>query len=70
PLTRLGNRRALQEQLSRALHAGEASALVVLDLKRFKQVNDLLGYQVGDRLLQTVADKLQQAHGSHAYRLG
>ncbi|QSR43501.1 diguanylate cyclase [Aeromonas dhakensis] len=70
PLTRLGNRRALQEQLSRALHAGEVSALVVLDLKRFKQVNDLLGYQVGDRLLQTVADKLQQAHGSHAYRLG
>ncbi|HDX8374090.1 TPA: diguanylate cyclase [Aeromonas dhakensis] len=70
PLTRLGNRRALQEQLSRALHAGEASALVVLDLKRFKQVNDLLGYQVGDRLLQTVAEKLQQAHGSHAYRLG
>ncbi|WP_049047062.1 GGDEF domain-containing protein [Aeromonas hydrophila] len=70
PLTRLGNRRALQEQLSRALHAGKASALVVLDLKRFKQVNDLLGYQVGDRLLQTVADKLQQAHGGHAYRLG
>lgn len=70
PLTRLGNRRALQEQLSRSLHAGEASALVVLDLKRFKQVNDLLGYQVGDRLLQTVADKLQQAHGGHAYRLG
>jgi diguanylate cyclase (GGDEF)-like protein len=70
PLTRLGNRRALQEQLSRALHAGEASALVVLDLKRFKQVNDLLGYQVGDRLLQTVADKLQQAHGGHVYRLG
>lgn len=70
PLTQLGNRRALQEQLSRALHAGEVSALVVLDLKRFKQVNDLLGYQVGDRLLQMVADKLQQAHGSHAYRLG
>ncbi|WP_199269048.1 GGDEF domain-containing protein [Aeromonas hydrophila] len=70
PLTRLGNRRALQEQLSRALHTGEASALVVLDLKRFKQVNDLLGYQVGDRLLQTVADKLQQAHDGHAYRLG
>ncbi|HHQ4451535.1 TPA: diguanylate cyclase domain-containing protein, partial [Aeromonas veronii] len=48
----------------------EVSALVVLDLKRFKQVNDLLGYQVGDRLLQMVANKLQQAHGSHAYRLG
>lgn len=70
PLTQLGNRRALQEQLSRALHAGEVSALVVLDLKRFKQVNDLLGYQVGDRLLQMVANKLLQVHGSHAYRLG
>ncbi|WP_279490834.1 GGDEF domain-containing protein [Aeromonas veronii] len=70
PLTQLGNRRALQEQLSRALHADDVSALVVLDLKRFKQVNDLLGYQVGDRLLQMVANKLQQAHGSHAYRLG
>ncbi|WP_162515229.1 GGDEF domain-containing protein [Aeromonas veronii] len=70
PLTQLGNRRALQEQLSRALHADDVSALVVLDLKRFKQVNDLLGYQVGDRLLQMVANKLQQAHGSYAYRLG
>ncbi|PXV53854.1 GGDEF domain-containing protein [Aeromonas veronii] len=70
PLTQLGNRRALQEQLSRALHADDVSALVVLDLKRFKQVNDLLGYQVGDRLLQMVANKLLQVHGSHAYRLG
>ncbi|ATL99876.1 GGDEF domain-containing protein [Aeromonas sp. CA23] len=70
PLTRLGNRRALQEQLARSLDSSHALALVVLDLKRFKQVNDLLGYQVGDRLLQTVADKLQHAHGGHAYRLG
>lgn len=70
PLTQLGNRRALQEQLANTLQMGMASALVVLDLKRFKQVNDLLGYQIGDRLLQTVANKLQQAHGSHAYRLG
>lgn len=70
PLTQLGNRRALQEQLANTLQMGMATALVVLDLKRFKQVNDLLGYQIGDRLLQTVADKLQQAHGCHAYRLG
>ena len=68
-LTRFGNRRALQEQLSRALHAGERAPWWC-SIKRFKQVNDLLGYQVGDRLLQTVADKLQQAHGGHAYRLG
>lgn len=70
PLTRLGNRRALQEELARALQTPGVLALVVLDLKRFKQVNDLLGYQVGDRLLQTVASKLQQAHLGNAYRLG
>ncbi|MGY3943790.1 GGDEF domain-containing protein [Aeromonas tecta] len=70
PMTRLGNRRALQAQLKQSLREGHAQALVVLDLKRFKQVNDLLGYQVGDRLLQTVAAKLRQAHPGRAYRLG
>lgn len=70
PMTRLGNRRALQGQLRQSLLSGRALALVVLDLKRFKQVNDLLGYQVGDRLLQTVAGKLRQAHPGLAYRLG
>ena len=70
PMTRLGNRRALQAQLKQSLRLGRAQALVVLDLKRFKQVNDLLGYQVGDRLLQTVASKLRQQYPGRAYRLG
>ena len=70
PMTRLGNRRALQAQLKQSLRLGRAQALVVLDLKRFKQVNDLLGYQVGDRLLQTVAAKLRQQDPGRAYRLG
>ncbi|MGY3931925.1 GGDEF family protein [Aeromonas encheleia] len=70
PMTRLGNRRALQAQLKQSLRLGRAQALVVLDLKRFKQVNDLLGYQVGDRLLQTVAAKLRQQYPGRAYRLG
>ncbi|MEG0008094.1 MAG: GGDEF domain-containing protein [Aeromonas sp.] len=70
PMTRLGNRRALQGQLRQSLQKSRALALVVLDLKRFKQVNDLLGYQVGDRLLQTVSAKLRQAHPGRAYRLG
>ena len=43
---------------------------MVLDLKRFKQVNDLLGYQVGDRLLQAVAARLRQAYPGRADRLG
>lgn len=70
PMTRLGNRRALQGQLRQSLQKSQSLALVVLDLRRFKQVNDLLGYQIGDRLLQTVAAKLRQAHPGRAYRLG
>ncbi|WP_393937379.1 GGDEF domain-containing protein [Aeromonas rivipollensis] len=70
PMTRLGNRRALQGQLRQSLQRNHAQALVVLDLKRFKQVNDLLGYQVGDRLLQAVAARLRQAYPGRAYRLG
>ncbi|WP_420808072.1 diguanylate cyclase domain-containing protein [Aeromonas cavernicola] len=70
PLTVLGNRRALEQQLTELLAAYRPFTLVVLDLKRFKQVNDLLGYQVGDRLLQTVADKLQQFQPGFSYRLG
>ena len=70
PMTRLGNRRALQGQLRQSLQRGRVQALVVLDLKRFKQVNDLLGYQVGDRLLQAVAARLRQAYPGRAYRLG
>ena len=70
PMTRLGNRRALQGQLRQSLQRGRVQALVVLDLKRFKQVNDLLGYQVGDRLLQAVAARLRQAYPGRVYRLG
>ncbi|MBL0511998.1 sensor domain-containing diguanylate cyclase [Aeromonas media] len=70
PMTRLGNRRALQGQLRQSLQRNHVQALVVLDLKRFKQVNDLLGYQVGDRLLQAVAARLRQAYPGRAYRLG
>ncbi|MFM4942665.1 diguanylate cyclase domain-containing protein [Aeromonas bivalvium] len=70
PLTRLGNRLALHEQLDLSLGRGGLVALVILDLKRFKQVNDQLGYQVGDRLLQVVADKLTRWPHGHAFRLG
>ncbi|ENY72244.1 hypothetical protein G114_09047 [Aeromonas diversa CDC 2478-85] len=69
-LTRLGNRRALYEALGPGWRRSDVGALVILDLKRFKQVNDQLGYQVGDRLLQTVARRLAAwPHGS-AFRLG
>jgi diguanylate cyclase (GGDEF)-like protein len=58
-LTGLPNRRLFHERLSRALErarrTGTQTALIMLDLDRFKQVNDTLGHHIGDLLLQEVA---------------
>jgi diguanylate cyclase len=70
PLTQLGNRLAMHERLDVSLSRAPLVALVILDLKRFKLVNDQLGYQVGDRLLQVVADKLDAWPHGDAFRLG
>ncbi|MCX8049754.1 MAG: EAL domain-containing protein [Methylohalobius sp.] len=62
PLTSLPNRRRLLEHLAQAVaHArrqGVGFALVLLDLDRFKDVNDCFGHSAGDRLLVQVATHL------------
>ncbi len=61
-LTGLLNRRGLSLRLETALqavHGGSAVSLLLLDLNRFKEVNDTLGHHAGDQLLEEVARRLR-----------
>ena len=75
PLTGLQNRRALVEQLDMLTARQESASqtdLLLLDLDRFKGVNDAHGHGVGDKLLQSVASRISAIVGQSglAYRLG
>jgi diguanylate cyclase (GGDEF)-like protein len=62
-LTGLANRALLEDRLSQALtryrRSGEQVALLMLDLDRFKQVNDTLGHNAGDKLVAEVGERLR-----------
>lgn len=64
PLTGLANRRALERiveiGLRYARRERRAVTVAVLDLDKFKSINDLYGHEVGDSVLQLVADGLRQ----------
>jgi diguanylate cyclase (GGDEF)-like protein len=76
-LTKLPNRTLFLDRLGQAIQiahrGGPHIAVMVMDLDRFKEVNDILGHHVGDLLLQEVAKRLQTviARGSDTIaRLG
>ncbi|MEP6943402.1 MAG: EAL domain-containing protein [Betaproteobacteria bacterium] len=64
-LTGLPNRTLFRDRLSQAMSRAERSgnplALMLLDLDRFKEINDTLGHDAGDQLLQAVAERLTTA---------
>lgn len=60
PLTGLANRTGLTRAAQPLLGGDGEHALMLLDLDRFKPVNDRYGHECGDRVLQTVARRLQQ----------
>jgi diguanylate cyclase (GGDEF)-like protein len=75
PLTGLGNRRQLMEDLKLACRPGSANerwTLVLYDLNGFKRYNDTFGHPAGDDLLTRLSDRLHAAVAAHgaAYRMG
>jgi diguanylate cyclase (GGDEF)-like protein len=51
-------RDAVRDAIGQSAAPGRSVAVIILDLNRFKNVNDVLGYAVGDRLLKAVAARL------------
>ena len=65
-------RQTLDEALRNATNRRKGCTLFLIDLDRFKNVNDTLGHPIGDALLRQVADRLKLAMGDHGQvgRLG
>lgn len=76
PLTGLYNRRlfgeAFEKELNRARRYGSPLGLVILDLHRFKEVNDRYGHTRGDEVLRAAASTLKKTlrTSDFAYRIG
>jgi diguanylate cyclase (GGDEF)-like protein len=76
PLTGLPNRSLLHDRLNQAIAVAhrdnERFALMILDLDRFKYINDTLGHQAGDQMLMVIAERLAEGvrEGDTISRLG
>ena len=72
PLTRLGNRSLLWQDLHQLLEEGQSFSLLFMDLDRFKLINDQYGHLTGDRYLQhfaNICSEMFQDSGK-VYRFG
>jgi len=66
-LTGLSNRLLFHQDFSKKIEDGsyQSAALLLLDLDRFKEINDTLGHHIGDILLQKIGPRLQQVFTGH-----
>ncbi|OKP78205.1 diguanylate cyclase [Paenibacillus sp. P3E] len=72
PLTELPNRHGLERYFKNEFFGGPSGAVFFVDLDRFKSINDTLGHDIGDMLLQEVAERLRNVIGTKGkvFRLG
>ncbi|GAB3012284.1 GGDEF domain-containing protein [Bowmanella dokdonensis] len=70
-LTGLHNRRYLEDEF-RVMQADKGTCLIMVDIDHFKSINDEYGHQMGDRVLKSVAKKLQDScrDNAMAFRFG
>ena len=61
PLTGVFNRRAILERLNALVDDARRGAVLMLDIDRFKSINDRLGHAAGDGVLRRVADEIRAA---------
>jgi diguanylate cyclase (GGDEF)-like protein len=69
PLTGLLNRRVIEKSFEQ-LHASGFRAMAVIDLDKFKSINDTYGHVVGDTVLRAVAEALEADADTLAIRMG
>ena len=59
-LTKLPNRRAIKTRFDNKVNSNSEFALVMLDIDNFKEINDKYGHDIGDKILQYFAPKLNK----------
>lgn len=68
-LSGLPNRNAFVKHMTEVIeqHSADPFAVITIDLDRFKEINDTLGHDVGDKLLQRVAQRLKRYDHANAF---
>jgi len=71
-LTGLPNRQLFFDRLAQAMHSARAErrqlAVMIIDVQRFKRINDTLGRYAGDQILKELAGRLQRTSASPQFR--